>query len=234
MTGAAHNPKTPGMTKHPLHSFLLAALLFSVSPASAAVIFSENFEGTGLAPNSFTTANVGGSMGAFTVVSGSGNLLNPGAGNAWLNPVPAELGTTFAVLPNTLIIDAAVGQNYEANTLYTLSFTRFRRNDIAPDGLGAQLLAPGPVQVAGQFFPASDINATGFLSNETISILIEDGSPFIGQPITVRFFSQQDTTGNTPQVALDNIVLTAVLIPEPSRALLAVVGLATLLFRRRR
>ena len=78
---------------------LLIGLSAATSHAATVTIFTEDFEGYSIADGAFSSNLDVLTDGDWTVGSNKGNLLNPaGTGDGWLNPVPAELGTTFAAL----------------------------------------------------------------------------------------------------------------------------------------
>ena len=177
-------------------------LALTAASARADVIFSENFENSGLGPGTFN-----GGFGAFTIVTDGQNQLNPGTGNAWLSPMPPQLGTTFATLFASAVVDANLPQTYEANTTYTLTFTHFRRDDIGADGIGARFMTPALAVAGSQLFPA--VQEFDTFVPRTWALTIPSDSPLVGQNIKLRLFSDPATPSNPPQGGIDNIVLTA-------------------------
>ena len=131
---------------------VFSAVALIAGSANAASIFSENFEGwdgtTDLAGSfpagSFTNTTWANS--AFTLDIG-GNLLRPNpTSSPWLNPIPAALGTTFAVIHSDSTATADVGVNFADNTIYTLTFTQFKRDDIADESPECKKLATAAIK----------------------------------------------------------------------------------------
>lgn len=197
----------------------LSAFAFFAGSAQAATIYSEDFEGTGISGAGFTGNDWTGTAFSETTALSSNivgsNYTNASVGNAW------------GVIHSQGGVSADTGQVIADNTTYTLSFDQINRNDVAVEGLTVELFRVdnGATLASGAFAaPAGDSapQSIGFTTS---------GGGEVGQNIGIRFI---DTTNNAnpPQAGVDNIVLDATLIPEPTS--LSLLGLGGLLIAHRR
>lgn len=209
---------------------LLAGILACLAmPVNAAVIYSQNFESTGVTDGAFVS---GWTTTGFTFGTNNGYLLNPtGSGSVWLNPVPAELGNIFATLPQGALATGNTGQKFVAGQAYELTFTHFRRDDTS--GLGV-IASIGNSTVALSSTNFSAVTATDTFLTRTVNYTATVGDA--GQDIFIRL-GQTGTLSNSLQAGIDNIALATV--PEPSTAALlgislaaAMLGAGRLRFRR--
>ena len=209
-------------------------------PPGMGLLFSEDFEGTGVADGAFALNHWPGT--AFTGSGGTagitGNILNPaGTGNAWLNPVPPALGEIFGVLHSGATQTADLTETFAADATYTFEFTQFRRDDLAGDVVTAKILTTGGLELASADFAAialTDVYAIRELTYTTSGV-----GPELGQAIRLQLIDSSGG-GTIPQVGIDNIFLSAtttvgVEIPEPSTFALWCLGVLGLrCYRRRR
>ena len=192
--------------------------------ANAAVIFTEDFEGsTATTAGTFTTAS-GWESTDFTS-AGQHNELN--AGN-WGNHLSGQIGDAFGVVlfaAGTMTAD--LGINFADNTDYTFSFDHFRRSDLAGGDVTAQIQTVGGTVLATADFAAITGTTASDIANRIVPTYSTSGGAEVGQEIRLVFIP---TSGN--QVGIDNISLDAV--PEPTTtALLGLGGLALILRRRK-
>lgn len=203
--------------------------IFASSSLQAVTLYTEDFEGFGIASGSVSPNGDILATGGWTVSDNSGNVVNPGPGSATLNPVPAELGTSFFVLQGGGEYSRTIG-TIAADTTYTFSLTHFRRDDIAGDAVRLRFFTG--TDTAGfltQDFAA--VTTTGTFETREISFNSGLDPSLVGSTFGILF---ADSTGglSTPQAGVDNIVVSS--IPEPSSALLLGVAGAAFLVRRRK
>ena len=143
----------------------------------------------------------------FTISQGSANTLRPASASAWLNPVPQDLGETFGVLHAGASATADVDKAFSANTTYTLTFTQFRRDDLAGAAVTAMILTADGTELTRDTFPA--ITAKGAVETRKLVYTTSADGPEIGRNIQLRFVV---TTGGgiQQQVGIDNISLDAI------------------------
>jgi len=224
---------TPGGYFTPGNQYVgLSEVRFQSVPTG--VVFSEDFEGTGLADGTFTSGSWGPQF------TGGSNLLNPAATGptaAWLNPVPPLLGEIFGTLQAGGTATANLTDAFVDNTTYTLSFTHFKRDDLVGDAVTARIIDANTGSIlASNVFPALTTDDT-FLTR-TLSYTTSGGFE-LGHAIRLQFY---DANGgnNYQQAGIDNISLSAAtvaVIPEPATMCalgLAVLGLGGYVRKRRR
>ena len=236
--GNAMNTRTRSVLN--LVAAAMVTLAFTATSANGAMIYSEDFELINLGDADVLD---GGAAGVFTgstwpntdfVLSGAVNLLKPAGGSAWLSPVPAALDTTFAALHSGVTATVDLSDTFDANTTYTLTFTQFRRDDIAGDEVTAKILTTGGTELASQTF--ATVAATDTFLTRTLVFDTADNAAGNGQAIRLQLI---DSSGGTvtPQAMVDNISLDASAnptAPEPSTAVLAGLALAGLALGRGR
>jgi hypothetical protein len=118
--------------------------------------------------------------------------------------------------------------NLTANTLYTLSIYIGLRNDTSYTGYKFGLFAGGTtpiVQESDAVTPAS-----GTWIQRTLTYTALAGDPLLGQPIWVEF----GNTSSGGQTVFDKVTLDASSVPEPSCAVLFVLGAGVLVVMRRK
>lgn len=205
-------------------ALLAGGLLGLAIPAHAAVIYSQNFEGAGfvLADNS----SVSGWGTGFTSTAYLYRLNPAGTGSSWLNPVPTELGTTFAIVARSGTTSVNTGQTFVLGQQYELTFTNFRRDDV--DGVGITVSIGDSAGASfSQNFDAVTTTDTYVTRSFTYTATASD----VGDPIYLRF-SALGTASNSFQAGIDNISLAT--IPEPSAfALFGIASVAGVFTRRR-
>ena len=142
--------------------------------------------------------------------SGTLNLLKPAAGSAWLDPLPAALGTTFAVLHSGITATANPSETFADNTTYSLTFKHFRRDDLDGSALTVKILTASGIELASETMPA--VTARDTYESRTLSYTTA-GGPEVGQAIRLQLIAPAGgTTSN--QTAIDNISL--VVTPRPT------------------
>lgn len=187
---------------------------FTSGSSTAATLYQEGFEE--LQPSDPDVVD-GGTAGIFTgatwptapafTLSGGANLLKPTtSGSPWLDPVPAALDTTFAVLHSGISATITLTETFANNATYELSFTHFSRDDtgiVSPDAITAKILAADDTELTSQEFPA--VTTTDTYETRTLSWTTASGSE-VGQAIRIQFL---DANGGTTlqQAAIDNILL---------------------------
>ena len=199
----------------------MTIVILTTTSASAVEIFSEDFEGTINSGDPGTNTRPDGVFSGYTSgwlntpFTGNGNSIKPAAGSAWLNPVPAALGTTFGTLWGGSTQTTPVGSNFQAETQYTLSFTHFRRDDLVGDSVTASIMTTGGTTLATQTFGA--VANTGEFITREVTYTTGAAGAEIGQGIQLRF---TDPNGGTPQQqpGIDNISLDAVDVSGPCSA----------------
>ena len=199
--------------------------------AQAAVIYTENFETSGVADGSpaFNTAS-GWASTLFT--GGSVNELHAPTYATHLSV--SEIGTAFGVIYTTTLT-ADLGINFADDTDYTFSFDQFQRSDQVDPGAGGPVTAQiqradtGAVLATTDFLAVSGVTATD-IANRSVSFSTSGGLE-VGQEVRLVFIS---ATANTSQVGIDNISLDATAVPEPSTTALLGLGGLALIFRRRK
>jgi len=202
-------------THNPI-AVLAAVASLGAGSMQAAVIYSEDFESTGITGTARTFGSTWGSTG-------------------W-----AAIGNTFANVREVVEVSFFLPLAYLDNHTYTFSLDKLRQQTAngGQDPASADLLAVGATisftNAAGDVFASQALSAhTPFDSVSTESLsFTTSGGPEVGQDIVIRIASTDPAVDG--RFALDNIVLdeTAV-VPEPSAALLGGLGLLSLLRRRR-
>lgn len=224
-------------------AFLIAAFVAVVHPAYGDVIFEHDFEGI-IGDGQFATT-WGPEFSLPPNASGQpvGNTLNPatsGSSAGWLSPVPAELGTSFGTLFRGGTATASGLAVLAPETTYTLSFTQFRRDDNPGSSVRARIFSDS----LGSSFVFSEGSFDAVTTRDTfversLSFTTPDSNAFIftdlfavNDTIGINFTDLTDN-GAINQVAIDNIRLTAVAVPEPS-SLAVLLGLGGFVGWRRR
>ena len=216
---------------------VFGGFILCAASANAATIYSEDFEalstinGGNIASDGVSSYTLAGwaETSDFTFLGEGANLLRPGpSGNGWLSPMPSELGTTFATLHAGTTATIDLDEVFLANTTYTLTFTNFRRDDTGGSGITGRI-ATASGNLASVAFGSVDTTDT-FLTRTVSWTTTESGSE-VGEFIRIQFLD--NGPGSWQQAGIDNVLLTATAIPEPSAALLGGLGLLALLRRRR-
>ena len=202
---------------------MVVAMALSPVTSQAAVIFSEDFEDTGVADGDF----VGGWPN--TVFSGAAgvNLLNDDGTKGWLSPSPhPETGEIFATIYQDGTVTGNTGQKFTDGLDYTLTFTNFRRDGLSG---GTPIRASiGNSAGALQSVDFAAVNATQTFETRTVSYTAT--SAVDGQDIYLMFADINSEPSNQYQAGIDNIVL----IPEPASLGLFGIVCGALWFVRRR
>lgn len=225
---------------------LLIAVLTAFAPAAQGnVIFEHDFEGivgdgnfvNTWGPEFTPPLDANGFVGGHTL-----NPATSGASANWLSPVPAQLDTSFGVLFAGAATTASGLAPLALDTVYTLSFTQFRRDDIAGTDVRVRifgdLLGADPNFIFAEDTFAA-VTTTDTFVDRSISFTTPGPGSFIFQDLvdfgdTIAIdFTGGAGNGGANQVAIDNIRLTAVAVPEPSSAA-ALFGLGGLVVWRRR
>lgn len=184
-------------------AFVACGLPGMAFAGNAEVLYKENFEETGVVEGAIV---VGWPNTEFTfATSAKGYLMHPEAGgSAWLSPVHAELGQTFALLPHGALATVDTGVQFIEGQVYELTFTHFRRDDT--DGLDVT---------------ASIGNSEGALAATTFEGVLSTGDHLTrslkytatkadaGQNIFLRF-GEEGALANVRQAGIDNITLARV------------------------
>ncbi len=229
-------------THNPI-AVLAAVASLGAGSMQAAVIYSEDFESTGITGTARTFGSTWGSTG-WAGTSGAGtfpafraNLLGSGLADP---AIAGTIGNTFANVREVVEVSFFLPLAYLDNHTYTFSLDKLRQQTAngGQDPASADLLAVGATisftNAAGDVFASQALSAhTPFDSVSTESLsFTTSGGPEVGQDIVIRIASTDPAVDG--RFALDNIVLdeTAV-VPEPSAALLGGLGLLSLLRRRR-
>jgi len=145
--------------------------------------------------------------------SAGGNVLRPVVGRAWKAQVPPALGAQFGVLSSgNQYMD--LNETYQANTLYTLTFTQFRRDNLKGAGVHARLMTTADDRVADVVFDA--VAEKDRYVTRTVTFQTGDEDGCTGQTIRIQL-SGLGARGK--QVAIDNIELQAVPAPAASEPL---------------
>jgi len=193
-------------------SLIAVSVLVLVAPthADTTVIFTEDFEGYGVADGDFSANTTILTNGGWTVADPDGNLLNPadtGPTADWLNPVPAELGTTFLGLNKGGWFWRDLGVTIEGNKVYTFSVTHFKRDDTAGDAVQLRLLADSATGGFTNLTFAAVTNNDTYVTR-TISYDPRADPSQVGKSLGILLFDSNG--GNSGNVAgLDNISVSA-------------------------
>jgi len=215
-------------------SLIAVSVLALVAPthADTTVIFTEDFEGYGVADGAFAGNTAILTNGGWTVADPDGNLLNPadtGPTADWLNPVPAELGTTFLALRKGGWFWRDLGVTIEANKVYTFSLTHFKRDDQPGDIVQMRFMTDSDVGgFYSEVFESVDVNDT--YVTRTITWDSGANASQNGKSLGILVFDSNGVAGG--QVAIDNISVSV--IPEPATlGLVAAFGGGIIFIRRR-
>jgi len=173
-------------------------------PVEGPLLFTEDFEDFALADGEFQGGWAGTGIWDGVNPFGSAAVLNPAAGSPWLDPVPAELGEKFGTMGANSDYYTDLANEYKANAIYTLSFTQFRRDDVAADadGITAQLMTTDNTVVAA--FAFDPVTTTGTFVERTLTFDTGTNDTFNGELIRIRI---TDPTGTFDQTGIDNIQL---------------------------
>jgi hypothetical protein len=190
--------------KPPIHqttrvlALLASGFLGQAVSIGAETIYSENFEDTGVADGGFVAGWRGTSFNFLP--SASGYLLNPMEGdNPWLNPVPVEFGATIATLPQGAQALLDTGEEFVEGQVYELTFTQFRRDDMAGLEVTASI---GDIDrpLASMTFEAVESAGTPVTRTLKYTATRQDA----GQNIFLRL-GESGTLENSLQAGIDNI-----------------------------
>ncbi len=136
-------------------------------------------------------------------LNGAANLLKPAVGSVWLDPLPAEFETTFAVLHSGITATADLNETFADKATYSLTFTHFRRDNLDGSALTAKILTASGIELASETMPA--VTARDTYETRTLSYTTA-GGPEVGQAIRIQLLAPAGgTTSN--QAAIDNISL---------------------------
>jgi len=210
-------------TNTPRTLLALAALSLLFGTANAAIIYSENFENAVLDSGTGTHNTAKGWRSTLFVSADDLNELSSSDFASHLS----GLGEAFGSIYDGRAVTADLGINFVDNTDYTFSFDHFRRNDIDGAGVRAEILTTsGTVLETEDFDAVTGITASD-IHNRVVTFTTNGGAE-VGQEIRLRFFDRSGTGASSNQAGIDNIQLTAVVIPEPGS--LVLLGIASALF----
>jgi hypothetical protein len=206
---------------------ILAALITAATmgSASAAVVFSENFDSYTIASGTYQTYTSPGTLGAWSII-GSVDIVSQAGGNPYgaINMLSLDnAGTPGSTDGISTLISTVAGATY------TLDFD-YSRNA----GNSAYLTSTSNLTFGG-------VNALLTVSNGLYAAppVLHYTNSFVGtgSPLTLSFLSP--TTNNSWGITLDNITVNETLvaaIPEPGEWAMMLSGLAVVgaIARRRR
>jgi hypothetical protein len=218
---------------------LATALFTSVAHAALLDVTNPSFEQPSIADGTFlTTAPPTGWVNYGYVDQFAGRdvgVLNPTGTVLYPNPVPN--GSNVAVVflltggPTESGIQQTLTATLQAGMQYTLNVSV---GNIAPDGGTFNFTGFPGYRVdllAGGQLVASDNNslspAEGEFLESTVSFIVGDTHPLLGQSLGIRLVSLDGPTGI--EVNFDHVRLDAVAVPEPATSALTLAGLLTAL-----
>lgn len=179
----------------------------------------------------------GGGWDAYGVADATFNAGAPaapfdGRQSAWVNLRDTGSGPTLERGSAYIESSATLGL-IQANTLYTLDLAVGDRGNAGWNvRYDIGFLANG-VALTG-FTSITDIASLTPTAVPSFTFNSQDNPGFVGQDLKIRIImTNESTSGNFSQAAIDNVRLDATVIPEPSTALLGGLGMLALLRRRR-
>jgi len=219
-TVASSDSKNPRCLRHSTFIASAIGLLTLALPGQASVLLSETFDG--LTPQASAT-----NVGAFSAIGGTNVMILGGLGFPCTAPESGFCvdlngfgGNPQGILQTNTPITLTPGVNY------FLSFNLIGQGGVTPTGLfqGSTTVDFGPYS---QTFSVVGLDVTtGIVTNQLVTV---------ASTTVTRLTFTSNTPGDGAGMLLDNVLITAEPIPEPSSLILAggaLLGAAFLMRRR--